>query len=156
VDGREVDLTFDGHGGVRTGDSAAIFDITEVEPGIWSVLLNGRSHIVIPGDSGYFLVDGHQLQVDVVDPRARRKRSISASVHGQQTLKAAMPCRIVRVLATEGAEVTAGQGIVVVEAMKMQNEVKSPKAGVVVNVPVREGATVSPAMYSRLLSNEGE
>ena len=53
-----------------------------------------------------------------------------------------MPGKIVRVLVSEGDAVEAGQGVIVVEAMKMQNEVRSPKAGVVVKVAVAEGATV--------------
>ena len=60
-----------------------------------------------------------------------------------QTLKAAMPGKVVRVLVQEGDAVEAGHGVIVVEAMKMQNEVKSPKSGVVVKVSVAEGATVN-------------
>jgi biotin carboxyl carrier protein len=54
-----------------------------------------------------------------------------------------MPGKIVRVLTAAGTEVEAGAGIVVVEAMKMQNEMKSPKAGRVAAVHVKEGATVN-------------
>jgi len=54
-----------------------------------------------------------------------------------------MPGRIVRVLVTEKSEVETGQGIVVVEAMKMQNEIKSPKKGVVQKILVAQGATVN-------------
>jgi biotin carboxyl carrier protein len=54
-----------------------------------------------------------------------------------------MPGRVVRLLLTKGAEVEAGQGVVVVEAMKMQNEIKSPKKGVVQKMLAVEGATVN-------------
>jgi biotin carboxyl carrier protein len=54
-----------------------------------------------------------------------------------------MPGKIVRVLVPEKGEVEAGQGVIVVEAMKMQNELKSPKKGVVAKVLVSEGATVN-------------
>jgi biotin carboxyl carrier protein len=56
---------------------------------------------------------------------------------------APMPGKVVRILAREGTEVQAGQGIIVVEAMKMQNELKSPKQGVVQKIEVTEGATVN-------------
>jgi biotin carboxyl carrier protein len=55
-----------------------------------------------------------------------------------------MPGRIVRVLVAENSEVEAGQGIVVVEAMKMQNEIKSPKKGVVKKIAATTGAAVNP------------
>ena len=54
-----------------------------------------------------------------------------------------MPGKVVRVLVAQGTEVEAGQGLVVVEAMKMQNEVKSPKRGVVQKMVATEGATVN-------------
>jgi biotin carboxyl carrier protein len=54
-----------------------------------------------------------------------------------------MPGRVVRVLVTESAEVEAGQGLVVVEAMKMQNEIKSPKKGIVKKMTVAAGANVN-------------
>ena len=54
-----------------------------------------------------------------------------------------MPGKIVRLLVTEKSEVEAGQGIVVVEAMKMQNEIKSPKKGVVQKILVAQGASVN-------------
>jgi biotin carboxyl carrier protein len=54
-----------------------------------------------------------------------------------------MPGRIVRVLAVQGDEVEAGQGIVVVEAMKMQNEMKAPRAGRVTSIAVKVGDSVN-------------
>jgi biotin carboxyl carrier protein len=81
--------------------------------------------------------------VEVQDPRALRHNAARADVEGRQTLTAAMPGKVVRVLTAPGDEVQAGQGIVVVEAMKMQNEVKSPKTGRVLSVAVGEGAAVA-------------
>ena len=62
---------------------------------------------------------------------------------GRQNLVAPMPGKVIRVLVAQGDEVAVGQGVVVVEAMKMQNEIKSPKAGIVVEVRVTAGATVN-------------
>ena len=54
-----------------------------------------------------------------------------------------MPGKIVRVLVEAGANVAAGDGVIVVEAMKMQNEMKAPKAGIVISINAKEGATVN-------------
>jgi biotin carboxyl carrier protein len=71
-----------------------------------------------------------------------RRAAARFTVEGRQTLTAPMPGRIVRVLVKAGDEVREGQGLVVVEAMKMENEMKSPKGGKVVEVLVSEGQTV--------------
>jgi biotin carboxyl carrier protein len=84
----------------------------------------------------------HLFAANIVD---RKHRRISAEhlEEGRKQLIAPMPGKVVRVLLGPGDEVRAGQGVVVVEAMKMQNEIKSPKAGHVVEVRVAEGATVT-------------
>src|ERR1700675_3176930 len=69
--------------------------------------------------------------VELRDPRSLRSRASDADGKGPRKLLAPMPGKVVRVLVSEHAEVEAGQGVVVVEAMKMQNEIKSPKKGVV-------------------------
>jgi biotin carboxyl carrier protein len=115
----------------------------EVQPNLWSVLIGGRSHEVFLGPDGRLAVDGEPQTVEVVDPRAVRRRGPAGNVEGRQMLKAAMPGKVVRVLVVEGSEVQAGQGVLVVEAMKMQNELKSPKSGIVTRVAVQEGATVN-------------
>jgi biotin carboxyl carrier protein len=63
--------------------------------------------------------------------------------HGPKKLTAPMPGKIVRVLVSQGAEVEAGAGVLVVEAMKMQNEIKSPKKGTIQKILVSEGAAVN-------------
>ena len=77
------------------------------------------------------------------DPRSLRSRAGAADDKGPRKLVAPMPGKVVRVLAEEGAEVEPGQGVLVVEAMKMQNEIKSPKKGVVRKIAVRTGGTVN-------------
>lgn len=77
------------------------------------------------------------------DPRSLRSRAGAADDKGPRKLIAPMPGKVVRVLAEEGAEVEPGQGVLVVEAMKMQNEIKSPKKGVVRKISVRTGGTVN-------------
>jgi biotin carboxyl carrier protein len=128
VNGRSVEL--------RSGA-----DIVEVEPGVWSVILDGRSFEVRP-DRGALIVNGQRHEVEIDDPRVLRRRTAGVAAEGQQTLKASMPGKVVRVLVADGDDVAAGQGIVVVEAMKMQNEVRSPKDGRVISVRVSEGSAV--------------
>ncbi|HEY7546208.1 MAG TPA: biotin/lipoyl-containing protein [Blastocatellia bacterium] len=82
------------------------------------------------------------FSANIID-RKHRRPSADHSEEGQQTLTAPMPGKVVKVLLKAGDEVAAGQGIVVVEAMKMQNEIKSPKAGRVVKVRVAEGDAVN-------------
>lgn len=77
------------------------------------------------------------------DPRSLRSRASTADDKGPRKLIAPMPGKVVRVLAEPGSEVEAGQGVLVVEAMKMQNEIKSPKKGVVQKIAVQTGGTVN-------------
>jgi biotin carboxyl carrier protein len=116
------------------------------EPGVYSVLMGGRSYDarVEEHPSGLVVaLEGYRFEVAVRDPR---RLSRGAARRGEQTIEsiaAPMPGKVVRVLVSPGDPVETGQGLVVVEAMKMQNEMKSPRAGRVLSVAAREGATVT-------------
>ncbi|HET6670762.1 MAG TPA: biotin/lipoyl-containing protein [Pyrinomonadaceae bacterium] len=87
---------------------------------------------------------GRGYAIHIVDPkRLRGSQNSGAHDHGSAQIIASMPGKVVRVLVEVGAKVEAGAGIVVVEAMKMQNEMKSPKAGVVTSLTAAPGATVN-------------
>jgi biotin carboxyl carrier protein len=87
---------------------------------------------------------GKSFGVTIIDPKRLRSGHISGTHdHGSAEIVSPMPGKIVRVLVEVGAQVEAGAGIVVVEAMKMQNEMKSPKAGVVVSINAEPGTTVN-------------
>jgi len=97
--------------------------------------LQGELHMVI-GSARY--------AVDVQDPRSlRTRRTIAGAESGPQKIKAPMPGKIVRVLVAENDEVKAGQGVIVMEAMKMQNEMKSPKDGKIQKILIAEGSAVN-------------
>jgi biotin carboxyl carrier protein len=107
-----------------------------------SVLLNGRSYRVSKGAGKEIWVNGRLLSMEVFDPRDLQPGQGSPANHGRQEIAASMPGKVIRVLVAPGEVVEEGQGLVVVEAMKMQNEMKSPKAGRVVEVRARPDATV--------------
>ncbi len=85
-----------------------------------------------------------EFHVTLVDPkRLSHTQASDALAHGHAAIVAPMPGRVVRVMVEIGARVEAGAGLVVVEAMKMQNEMKSPKAGTVIELNAGAGATVN-------------
>ena len=89
-------------------------------------------------------IGANRYDITLVDPK-RLRSALGAGAHGEGAARivAPMPGKIVRVLVEAGEQVEPGQGIVVVEAMKMQNEMKAPKAGAVISVNVEVGATVN-------------
>ena len=107
-----------------------------------SVLFDGRSYRVSRGAGNEVWVNGRRLSMEVFDPRDLRPGKGNASNHGRQEIAASMPGKVIRVLVMAGDSVEEGQGLVVVEAMKMQNEMKSPKSGRVAEVRARPDATV--------------
>ncbi len=97
--------------------------------------LNGDLHMLV-GSSRY--------PCEVQDPRSlRARRAAGASTEGPQKITAPMPGKVVRIIVPQGGTVEAGKGVIVVEAMKMQNELKSPKTGRVQKLLATEGATVN-------------
>ena len=88
-------------------------------------------------------VGSRRFAVEVRDPRSLRGRTRAGEDHGPRKITAPMPGKVVRLLVREGDEVESGCGIAVVEAMKMQNEIKSPKKGTVGKIVVGEGAAVN-------------
>jgi biotin carboxyl carrier protein len=95
------------------------------------------------GDDTHIWVGSQRFLAEVRDPRSQRSRTRAADDHGPKKLTAPMPGKVVRILLSPGTMVEAGAGVLVVEAMKMQNEVKSPKKGTIQKILVREGAAVN-------------
>lgn len=117
-----------------------------IRPGVLSLLLEGRAHrIVLDADltDPSLHLDEHRVAWQADDPRSFQRRRRHTAAHGPVTLKASMPGRVVRVLVERGDHVAAHQAIVVIEAMKMQNEVKSPKEGRLTDLRVIAGDTVA-------------
>jgi biotin carboxyl carrier protein len=121
-------------------------NVENPERGAYSILMDGRSYDAYVEETPAGLVvtiQGHRFDVEVRDPRRFVRKSGADAGEGVQSIAATMPGKIVRVLVAAGDSVEAGQGLVVVEAMKMQNEMRAPRAGRVVSVAAREGATVA-------------
>jgi biotin carboxyl carrier protein len=123
-------------------------DAIAIAPDIFSILLNGQSHEirVAPSSTGALtLHTAHQeFTAEVADPRAwRGRRHGAVEAEGRQQILAPMPGKIIRLLVQAGEKVQASQGLLVVEAMKMQNEIRSPKSGTVERLLVKEGQPVN-------------
>jgi biotin carboxyl carrier protein len=116
--------------------------IVEVEPGLYSILADGASHEVRV-EAGQVTVGNRRFDYLIDDPRQWKRAGGAAGGEGRAAITAPMPGKVVRILAAEGDAVEAGQGILVVEAMKMQNEMKSPRAGRVGSIPVKENESVA-------------
>jgi biotin carboxyl carrier protein len=120
------------------------------QPGVYLLLAGGQvyeCHVSHPGtkrESAEVTVNRQTYSVALTDPkRLRSAQSLEGHMDGTAQIVAPMPGKVVRVLVEAGAEVEAGAGLLIVEAMKMQNEMKSPKAGKVTSINVSEGATVN-------------
>ena len=131
----------------KDGDTPHEVDAYTLDHGAISLLVDGHSYnveIEERGDEVAVSLRGELHRVDVANERQLKLRvgAVSASLEGKQLIQAPMPGKVVKVLVKVGDVVTEGQGLVVVEAMKMENELKSPKAGTVTGLFVQEGATV--------------
>ena len=129
------------------GASSVDVDVHLVKPGVLSLHLAGKAYRCVleestEGTAIHLAGKRHPYRVD--DPRSlKSRRSRHAGADGPKSVTAPMPGRVVRVLASLGDTVDAHQSIVVIEAMKMQNELKSPKAGKVVQLRATPGSTVA-------------
>lgn len=121
---------------------AMLVDVRMLEPGVMSLIVEGRQYrCVLDGDG--VVIGGRRFGFEVEDPRSLQgRRGGAGGAQGPRPVKAPMPGRVVRLLVKVADEVTEGQGVVVIEAMKMQNELKASKAGRVAKVGVAVGDTV--------------
>ena len=124
-----------------------VVDAVMSRPNVLSLIIDGRSYEVkreLTATDVHYWVKNARYDVELRDPRSlRSRRAGGADAAGPKKMTAPMPGKVVRVLVEEGAEVKTGQGVVVVEAMKMQNELKSPKDGKIQKLVAKEGAAVN-------------
>jgi biotin carboxyl carrier protein len=123
-------------------------DAVQVSAHAISILLAGQSFEIqissAPEGKLKLQTGAHEFTAEVQDPRAWQGRKQGAlEAQGRQQITAPMPGKVIRILVKAGDEVQAGQGILVIEAMKMQNELRSPKGGKLERVLASEGQNVS-------------
>jgi len=120
-------------------------DAEILQPGLLSLRVGKRSYHCWLDETPQgrrVVVEGRRLAYSVADPRQLRRGAHSGMEGGVAQMKAPMPGRVVNLLVQVGDAVEAKQGVVVIEAMKMQNELKAPKAGRVVRIHAAAGDTV--------------
>lgn len=149
VDGKdyEIEIVDDHH--VRIGERLipVNFESVSGQP-VFSLILDGKSFesYVYPGDDSWqVLLRGRQYQVKVEDEREKRLKAAAGggvAEGGEFHLKAPMPGLVVAIPASEGQEVKKGQVLLILESMKMQNELKSPRDGVISHIKVKAGESV--------------
>jgi acetyl/propionyl-CoA carboxylase alpha subunit len=133
-DGGVVECVVDGR--------ALAVDACHLQAGVMSLVVDGRQYRCLL-DGNAVVLGGRRFEFVVDDPRSLQgRRGAGAGSDGPRPVKAPMPGRVVRVLVVVGDEVAAGQSVVVIEAMKMQNELRSPKAGRVVRMTAAVGDAV--------------
>ncbi|HZQ96367.1 MAG TPA: biotin/lipoyl-containing protein [Candidatus Sulfotelmatobacter sp.] len=149
IDGKNYRLELsqaEGSWSCRVDGQAIEADAVLARPDVLSLRIGNKAYEVKcerVGSDLHLWVGSVRYAAEVRDPRSLRSRSRALDDHGPRKLTAPMPGKVVRILLPEGAEVQAGTGVLVVEAMKMQNEVKSPKKGTIQKIVVREGAAVN-------------
>jgi biotin carboxyl carrier protein len=140
-----------GRGGVQSfsfDGASLIADSEEISPGVYSLLIEGRSYEAHVSkrqggaegcpNSYVVTVGPRRYLVDIRNPRSWRRDGPGVQEKGPQEIVAPMPGKIVKVLVSENQEVVRDQGLLVIEAMKMQNEVRAPRAGRVEHIYARE------------------
>lgn len=137
-DGERVSAAIDGR--------EYALEASEVEPNVY--LLKHENRIfqlyVAPSETSVVTLGNHSFEIKISDPKRLRGAGAAGGIaDGTVEIKTAMPGKVVRIVARQGAEIKQGESVLVVEAMKMQNEMKSPKDGIVKEIRVAEGATVN-------------
>ena len=149
IDGKKRVVEFDRRGEdwtFRVDGKTVEAEVAEISSGVYSILLGGRSfeaRVAPHGERLTVEVGSSRMTAEVIDPTHRRRERGEAEREGVQQIAAPMPGKVVRLLIEQGSPVEAGQGILVLEAMKMQNEVRSPKSGTVERLLVKEGQAVN-------------
>lgn len=152
INDEHVDIDF-----TREGDSVKAtvggreydLKISEPEPNLFALGHGAEMTEVFvsparPGEPFNISAKEHQFDIEIVDPkRLRGSGSDAEHAGGSAEIKTAMPGKVVRVLVASGDTVAKGDGVIIVEAMKMQNEMKAPKDGTVREIKAAEGQTVN-------------
>jgi pyruvate carboxylase subunit B len=130
-------------------------EFEKIDNNLYSIILNGKSltiGVLKNGNNIQVFMNGDLFEIEAISERDQRKSSQVLS--GVQEIKSPMPSRVVKILKEIGDEVSADEGIVVVEAMKMESELKSPIEGKVTDILVNEGDAVEAGNTLLIVSSE--
>ena len=131
----------------RVDDRVYELEMSEPESNVYLFKHDGKifEATVTGDDPNHVRIGSNEFDVRVIDPKRLRGSGVGSDHEGGLAeIRTAMPGKVVRVLLGPGVAVSKGDGVLVVEAMKMQNELKSPKSGTIKEMRVAEGATVAP------------
>jgi acetyl/propionyl-CoA carboxylase alpha subunit len=139
IDDNHYEITIDG--------TTVHVDAVKSGKTIYSIIEDGKQFEVIIDENGAHgfdvLVGGQLFHLQALDERSRLLTSTAKTVAtGPQRVESEMPGKVVKIAAPVGTRVVEGQGVVILEAMKMENEIKSPIDGVIVELGAAEGQTV--------------
>jgi biotin carboxyl carrier protein len=142
----EMERTEKGFDCIVNGEAFSL-DVVMTARDVLSILHNGRHYEAkreysLLGET-HIIVGSERFAAEVRDPRSLRSRRTAGAEAGPAKIIAPMPGIVIRLLVSQGDEVEVGQGVAVVEAMKMQNELKSSKKGKVTRIAVKEAAAVN-------------
>ena len=148
-DGLEIEIEVERHGGgyrVRIGDRWIEADFADAGGFVRSLRLSdGTQYSLIhhrEGNRHEITLEGATIHVEVIDPLALRSKRREDEIAGGGAVKAMMPGRVVRIMVSKGDAVQKGSGLLILEAMKMENEIQAPVDGVVDAIFVSAGDTV--------------
>lgn len=140
---------------VKINEKDIPVEFEKIDDNLYSIILEGKSltiGVLKDGNNLQVFMDGDLFEIEAISERDQRKSSQQLS--GVQEIKSPMPSRVVKILKLDGDEVAADEGVVVVEAMKMESELKSPIDGTVTSVNVNEGDAVEAGTTLLIVSSE--
>jgi 3-methylcrotonyl-CoA carboxylase alpha subunit len=148
-DGREIPIEVERYGAgyqVKIGERSLVADLVSVGPAVRSLRLEDGTQFSLlhhhEGNDHHITIGASTMVVEIIDPLTLKRKGRDDESGSSGIVKALMPGRIVRVLVSKGETVDKGSALLILEAMKMENEINAPTGGVVDEVFVQPGETV--------------
>ncbi|MFQ5340299.1 MAG: biotin/lipoyl-containing protein [Anaerolineae bacterium] len=150
IDGQDFTIDIDRDERISLEGTPVSIDLESIDGrSLFSLILDRASYEVFTErhEGRYFVtIDGDRYEVRVEDERIKQLRELSGAKReeaGELRIAAPMPGLVVNVIVEEGQQVSVGDGVVILEAMKMENEIRAPSAGIVESIRVSAGQTVN-------------
>ena len=150
VDGREIEIEINREGHILVDGTPLDVDLQRSGAAqTYSLIIDNKSHeVFVERDAGNYdvMIGGDRFEVAVDDARMAKLKAMGGAAHAEaasSNLTAPMPGLVVKILVEVGAEVEANQPLLILEAMKMENELRSPGAGIVKGFGAVAGQTVN-------------